>query len=308
MKDPDHGIIHVMEDRRFRFGDFELDGSAGRLRRAGLPLKLQPQPLKALILLVRRRGELITREELRQAVWGNSTHVDFDQGLNYCVRQIRRVLQDNAEAPKFVETVPRAGYRFIADVQVLPNFVVNEVGEQPADLPAASHPWWWVSAAFAMSSLGIVLILLSGVIPEPYTAQAFSNSRYSPITVAVLPFTSLGPDHSADGLGDGIGEEIMTQLSRISGLNVVSGNIAQSRAPPLLPGMSSVVQPGRVVDGSVRQEGNRLRVTVRLLAPANGRVLWSEIYTGTTDDILKVQEEIAKAASRALKNNLPVPQ
>jgi DNA-binding winged helix-turn-helix (wHTH) protein len=100
-----------------RFGTFELDEQAGQLRRDGAAIRLQPQPFRLLVLLVSRAGELVTREEIRQQLWGDDTYVDFDQGVNFCIKQVRSVLHDDADRPLYVETVPRRGYRFIAPVE-----------------------------------------------------------------------------------------------------------------------------------------------------------------------------------------------
>ena len=100
-----------------RFGTFELDEEAGQLRRDGAPVRLSPQPFRLLVLLVSRAGELVTREEIRQQLWGTDTYVDFDQGVNFCIKQVRTVLHDDAERPLYVETVPRRGYRFIAPIE-----------------------------------------------------------------------------------------------------------------------------------------------------------------------------------------------
>lgn len=103
--------------RMLRFGTFELDEDNGQLRRDGTPVKLAPQPFRLLLLLASRPGELVTRDEIRQQIWGGDTFVDFDQGMNFCVKQVRAVLRDDADRPLYVETVPRRGYRFIAPVQ-----------------------------------------------------------------------------------------------------------------------------------------------------------------------------------------------
>ena len=100
-----------------RFGTFELDEDNGQLRRDGAPVKLAPQPFRLLLLLASRPGELVTRDEIRRQIWGGDTFVDFDQGVNFCVKQVRAVLRDDADRPLYVETVPRRGYRFIAPVQ-----------------------------------------------------------------------------------------------------------------------------------------------------------------------------------------------
>jgi DNA-binding winged helix-turn-helix (wHTH) protein len=103
--------------QRFRFGEFELDTEAGELRRNGARLKLQPQPLKLLALLVRRSGALVSREEIRQELWDDGTYVDFDQAVNFCIKQIRDGLRDQSDRPLFIQTVPKRGYRFIAPVE-----------------------------------------------------------------------------------------------------------------------------------------------------------------------------------------------
>src|SRR5215471_3505424 len=102
---------------KVRFGAFELDPSAGRLFKAGIPLKLQPQPFRVLLLLVGRPGQLVRREEIQQHLWGDSTFVDFERGINFSINQIRAVLCDDAERPRYIETLPRLGYRFIATLQ-----------------------------------------------------------------------------------------------------------------------------------------------------------------------------------------------
>src|SRR5256886_7787820 len=108
------------EPSLLRFGVFELDPTSGELRKAGLDINLPPQPAKVLILLATRAGQLVTREELRQQIWGKETFVDFEHGLNSCIKQIRAALDDHPEAPRYIETRPRRGYRFIAPVQEVP--------------------------------------------------------------------------------------------------------------------------------------------------------------------------------------------
>jgi DNA-binding winged helix-turn-helix (wHTH) protein len=103
--------------RRYRFGEYELDTDAGELRRHASRLKLQPQPFKLLVLLVRRAGSLVTREEIRHELWTDGTFVDFEQAVNFCIKQIRDVLRDQADRPLYVQTVPKRGYRFIAPVE-----------------------------------------------------------------------------------------------------------------------------------------------------------------------------------------------
>src|SRR5450432_258603 len=130
---------------RLRFGDFEFDSLSGRLFRGGNIVKIQPQPLRVLAVLLERAGEIVSREHLRTHVWGDATFVEFDQGLNYCIRQIRLAFRDGASEPLYIETLPKQGYRFIASVTVAPgvpkaNGANQIVTEAPADPPRPTPP------------------------------------------------------------------------------------------------------------------------------------------------------------------------
>lgn len=161
-----------------RFGDCTLDTSNERLTRSGEVVALQPQPMKVLRILLERRGELVSRKELQQAVWGTDTFVDFDQGLNWCIKRIREVLGDDANAPRFIETIPRKGYRFIATA---PRFAGR--------LPIAA-------AAFVAA----ILLGLAGI------------RRVSPVTVVILPFDNYSADADA---GDATTDELINRVGRL---------------------------------------------------------------------------------------------
>jgi len=105
-------VMNLGANGRLRFGDCEVDSHAGKLFRDGLPVKLQPQPFRVLTILLEQPGEIVSREQLRERVWGDATFVEFDQGLNYCIRQVRRALRDGALEPVYIETLPKQGYRF----------------------------------------------------------------------------------------------------------------------------------------------------------------------------------------------------
>src|ERR1700680_2660776 len=129
---------------RLRFGDFEFDFLSGKLFREGRPVKIEPQPLRVLGVLLERPGEIVSREQLRARVWGDTTFVEFDQSLNYCIRQIRLALGDGASEPLYIETLPKQGYRFIASPDV--KAVLESSGTRPIAEAAALPPkrtWWW---------------------------------------------------------------------------------------------------------------------------------------------------------------------
>src|SRR4051794_20677509 len=110
--------MDLADEGRVRFGQFELDSSSGKLLHKARPVKIEPQPLRVLRVLLERPGEIVSREQLRARVWGDTTFVEFDQSLNYCIRQIRLALRDEASEPVYVETLPKQGYRFIASIQL----------------------------------------------------------------------------------------------------------------------------------------------------------------------------------------------
>src|SRR5580704_194996 len=152
---------------RLRFGDYELDSSAGKLYRDGSPVKIQPQPFRVLTILLERPGEIVSREHLRDRVWGEATFVEFDQGLNYCIRQVRIALHDGASEPLYVETLPKQGYRFIAQVTGRP------AAEPPTrDSPRPAVPERrWIFAALA----GAIVIIAT------LSFYAFSRARPAPV-------------------------------------------------------------------------------------------------------------------------------
>ena len=197
------------------FSIFELDARSHELRSAGNPVKIQEQPLKLLELLTDRPGEVVTRDEIRQALWGNDTYVNFERSINFCVNQIRAALGDDAEAPRFVQTVPRRGYRFIATVDnpaVLdtPRLQVQQVeAAQKPERFKGMRRWMALSAA----GVGIAILLFVVVL------QSRPQRLHS---IAVLPLANLSGDASQDWLVDGLTEELTTELGRMSSLRVVS--------------------------------------------------------------------------------------
>lgn len=223
-----------------RFDDFEVT-AGGELRRGGVPVPIQPQPMKVLALLAARAGELVTREELRRHVWGDDTFVDFDQSLNWCIRRIREALGDDAASPRYIQTVPRRGYRFIGT-------------------PAATAP---PRARWAPLAAALVLALLVG---------SFAIPARTP-TVLVLPFDDLGGAERAETVAT---REVIHSLARTR-VGVIDPLTAQKLART----NECIVQLGRKLDaqyvllGAVRRAGPRLRVTAQLFRVADNRQAWA---------------------------------
>jgi DNA-binding winged helix-turn-helix (wHTH) protein len=157
-----------------RFGLFELDVVAGELRKAGILIKLQPQPFRVLLQLVNRAGTVVTREDIKQDLWSDSTFVDFDHGINFAINQIRAALADSADNPRYIETLPRRGYRFIAQVEhelsVAEDSIVRapgvgddsgNAGAGDIDLPASSGSWWRNVRFSIVAAVVVVLLILA---------------------------------------------------------------------------------------------------------------------------------------------------
>ncbi len=250
----------------FHFNSFELDVTCGELRFGHRRLMLQPQPFKVLALLVSKSGQIVTRDEIKEEVWDSGIFVDFSAGLNFCVRQIRRVLGEDARRPRFIETVHRRGYRFMAPVKTI---IENDSKDTS---PNASDP----------------------IIGEDVA---------KPTTVAVLPFHDLSFPCNDTPLAAGITELLITYLATNSMLRVVSRTTTMQYKCPSKPlaRIGHEVCADRVMEGAVLQCGMRVRVTARLINTLTDRSEWAACYDAEINDRLLLQEHIACAvASDAL--------
>jgi TolB-like protein/DNA-binding winged helix-turn-helix (wHTH) protein/Tfp pilus assembly protein PilF len=309
------------DDGSIRFGEFELEPRSGELRKAGVPVKLQPQPLRVLVLLASNPGELITREEIQQAIWEGVTFVDFEHGLNFCIKQIRAALGDNAQSPRFIETLPRRGYRFIAEVDQNSKATSQIVGasalsdsttartletgisieEQPlAHLRSSGTGSRVVRAAAVV----ITLLLIAG----GYTAwKLLGNSPLSSrgkVMLGVMPFENLSGDPEQEYFSDGMTEELIAQLGSLQPSKL--GVIARTSAMTYKRGNRDIGQIGSelkvdyVLEGSVRREADRVRITAQLIQVSDQTHLWSESYDRSTQNTLAVQTDVARNIARVL--------
>jgi len=304
-----------------RFGTFELDLRTGELRKSGVRVNLPDQPFHVLKTLLDRPGELVTREELRQRLWSAETFVDFEHGLNAAVRRLRDALGDSADVPRFIETLPRRGYRFIAPVTPQP------APEHEAPLPAVEEtrsetfPTSVVAPArrlTRMSVLGVIaaftlvaaaVLWASGLRPwsEETYRTASVNGRFM---LAVLPFANLTGDAEQEYIGDGMTEELIVQLGRINPSRL--GVIARTSAMQFKKTTKRAGQIGadlgvsHVVEGSVRTTGSRVRIAVQLIDTRSESQLWAEHYEREATDLLTLQSDIGEAIARQIATSLGV--
>ena len=298
---------------RLRFGVFEVDLRAGELRKHGVRLRLQEQPFQVLAMLLERPGETVTREELRNRLWTAETFVDFDHGVNKAVNRIRDALGDSATSPRFVETVARRGYRFIADVTIVEGAPPAGVEAKADDLlraegvsvaPVAAPPprlrrwhlWVITGIALALASILVAVWALQSRAPQPALIRS----------LAVLPLDNLSGDSSQEYFADGMTDELIATLGQISALRVISRTsvMPYKRARKPLPQIAHELNVDAVVEGTVLRSDGRVRITAQLIEARDDRHLWSETYDGDLRDTLTLQNKVAQAIAEQIRINL----
>ena len=280
---------------RVRFGPFELDCRTGELRRDGNPLKLQPQPSKVLAILACRAGETVSRQELSKLVWGSDTFVDFEQGLNFAIRQIRSVLEDEAEHPRYLETIPKRGYRFIAAVEDVPREVLPQPSQSSRSGRRARFYYALAFASVIVAAIGIVLI---------FGAYQFSPRRIE--SIAVLPLRNLSADTEYEYFSEGMTDELITHLAKINRLRVISHTSVNRYADTKLAVREIAKELGvdAVIEGTVLRSGNRVRITAQLIDGRTDRHLWAESYERDVHDVLALQDDVSQQIVHEVGLNL----
>jgi len=309
--------------RSVRFGVFEIDLRAGELRKKGIRIKLQGQPFLLLITLLKQRGELVTREELRRTLWPENTFIDFDHSLGTGINKLREVLGDSAANPRFIETLPRRGYRFIAPIETVgasedpPAVSEAAPGEQAkatadppgaidhdrVDLPkkttAGDRARWPLVWKIAGLALAPAILMVWMLLPESRPLPGIRS-------LAVLPLESLSSDVSQDYFSDGMTDELITELGQINELRVISRTSAMTykgvRKP--LPQIARELNVDAVVEGTVLRSGNRVRITVQLIRASADKHLWAQSYDVELRDILALQQKVARSIAEQIRMKL----
>jgi len=289
------------------FDIFELDLRAGELRKRGVKLRLQGQPLQVLAILLQRAGNLVTREELRSQLWPADTFVDFDHSLHNAIARLREVLGDSADAPRYIETLPRRGYRFIAPVEEVQGPQISaESSNKTSELVAvATRPT--PPAGWLLALLGCAVALASWVAWQHFHVQV----SVTPIrSLAVLPLQNLSGDAAQEYFADGMTEELITELSRIHALKVISHtSVTEYKGTKKhLPQIARELGVDGILEGSIVREGDQVRVTVQLLDGPNDRHIWSEDYQREVRGILTLQREMAQAIAHQIRIQLTPQQ
>jgi TolB-like protein/DNA-binding winged helix-turn-helix (wHTH) protein/Flp pilus assembly protein TadD len=300
-----------------RFGVFELDLRAGELRKHGLRVRLQEQPFQVLAILLEHRGEVVTREELQKKLWPANTFVDFEHGLNKAISKIREALGDSATSPRFVETVARRGYRFLAEVRVADAAPVRSPElEIQSHLASEAHESRDLAGKLAVPKHRLpsltwkisVFVLLLILMASLATWKLYSWNHPFPVirSLAVLPLESLSSDASQDYFADGMTDELISDLGQLSALRVISRTsvMAYKRARKPLGQIARELNVDAVVEGTVFRSGDRVRITAQLIEASADKHLWSQSYEGELRDTLALQSKVARAIADQIRINL----
>jgi TolB-like protein/DNA-binding winged helix-turn-helix (wHTH) protein/Flp pilus assembly protein TadD len=300
-----------------RFGTFEVSLQSGEVRKGGLRIRVQQQPMKLLEILLEHPGEVVTREELRSRVWPSESFGDFDQALNIAIGKLRSALGDSAESPRFIETLPKRGYRFIADVSVVdtearPKRQEPLAGDLPATdlghkiqgigLPVAPErrllPTRWIVVALAL--------VLSLAILSLWRFRSQTPAPTGIRSLAVLPLDNLSGEASQNYFADGMTDELITDLAQISALRVISRTsvMVYKGARKPLPQIARELNVDAVVEGTVLRSGDRVRITAQLIEASTDKHLWSQSYEGDLRDTLTLQKKVASAIADQIRINL----
>lgn len=295
--------------RALRFDVFELDVRSGELRKHGVKVRLQGQPLQVLETLLKRAGDVVTREELRAQIWKADTFVDFDHSLHNAIARIREGLGDSAETPRYIETLPRRGYRFIVPVNVVENSLprLSAQSKQPSEVSANVRPSKSrAPLAFAM----LIIVVIGAAFWLERTANRPTSAAPRLDSIAVLPLDNLSGDASEDFFVDGMTDQLITDLAKVGSLRVVS-RTSVMRYKGTKKGLSEIARElnvNAIVEGSVIRSGRRVRVTAQLLEAPTDQHLWAETYDRDLGDVLKLQGEVADAIAQQVRAQLTPQQ
>jgi TolB-like protein/DNA-binding winged helix-turn-helix (wHTH) protein/Tfp pilus assembly protein PilF len=282
------------------FGPFELDLHSGELFKGGLRIKLQGQPIQILQILLEQPGKLVTREEISQRLWPSDTFVDFEHSLNTAVKKLRTALGDEAETPRYIETLPRRGYRFIGEITSAPPASEPAIVEtvvaktQPAAPPSRPKKRWLIVGGLAAVSMVVVVVSI---------IAWRQHSSHQIESIAVLPLSNFSNDQEQEYFADGITEELITDLAQIKALRVISRTsvMRYKGTKKSLPEIGRELGVDAVVEGSVQRSGNRVRVSAQLIQTSSDHHLWANTFERDVRDVLSLRDELARAIASEIR-------
>jgi TolB-like protein/DNA-binding winged helix-turn-helix (wHTH) protein len=270
--------------RLVKLGEHEVDLELRELRKDGRSIALQAQPFQILVALLERPEGIVTREELKKRLWRPDTHVDFDRGLGTAIGKLRTALNDSGRRPRIIETVNGRGFRLLVPVK--------NVSDTPSPVP--SRKGW-----LAVAVLSALLAATSWFVIRADRPQLLPS-------VAVIPLDNISLDPSLEHVADGMTETLIHTLAQIPSLGVVSRtSVMQYKGTQKpLPEIAEELGVATVLEGSVQRFGGRLKITVQLIDAESDRHLWSESFEGDVDEVLALQDDMARAISRKMEQTM----
>jgi len=329
----------VQPTRSAHFGAFDLDIKAGELRKNNRKIRLQNQPFQILVLLLENAGDVITREDIRKRLWSEETIVEFDHSVGTALKKLRRALGDDADSPRYIETLPRRGYRWLVPVEweersaagslggdrspgksavslpgsqaaevpprqsraaALEQSPVGEIEERPPSFNRASGRKLLIALAAVVVGVGLVAIVGSGTLKRWFQGPAATPGIRS---LAVLPLENLSGDPKQEYFADGMTEELIADLGQVSALRVISRTSAMTYkgTKKRLPEIAHELGVDAAVEGSVVREGNQVRVTAQLIDARTDQHLWARTYVRDLKSLLELQGEVAQEIADAIR-------
>jgi TolB-like protein/DNA-binding winged helix-turn-helix (wHTH) protein len=291
-----------------RFGAFELDPESGELCRQGLKVKLQEQPFQILQILLEHPGKVVTREELQQRIWPADTFVDFDQGLYNATKKLREALGDSADNPRYIETLSRRGYRFIAPLSG--NGDTGAVVELPPALETRSHRSLQIGIALGLGA-AVLLGALLGLMPSDSWQRFFGKTAAPQIrSLAVLPLQSLSGDPAQEYFSDGMTDALITDLAQIGSIKVISrtSSMQYKQTKKSLPEIARELNVDGIVEGTVQRSGDRVRITAQLIHGPSDKHLWASTYERNTRDFFALERDVTADIARQIQVRLRTPE
>src|SRR5262245_15667496 len=295
-----------------QFGTFELHPDARDLRKQGIKIKLQDRPFRVLEVLLERPGQIVTRDELRARVWPKGTFVEFDQGLYSAVARLRDILGDSPTSPRFVETVARRGYRFIAPVTASASALPAAKPRWQLTAPRGDRKWRKLGISALVGLIGATALLAAllgfNIRGAGDSLQLLGKSQIH--SLAVLPFENLSADADEEYFADGMTDELITSLGRLTTARVVS----RTSVMPYKKSGKPVGQVARdlnvdaVIEGTVERSGDRVRIRVQLIHASRDQQLWAQSYDRQRRDTLLLESDVARDITGQIQSAIEVPQ
>jgi len=275
-------VREVAPSHRFvRFSAFEVDFRNGEIHKDGSRIKLQDQPFRILQILLEHPGELVTREELQRQIWPADTFVDFEKGLNNAIKRLRDALGDSAEQPRFIETHPKRGYRFIGSVTPTNGAGQTQERCEQGDVVVPAEPrrlygWLAIGAVLILTFVAILFGLDIGGLRQRFTKPSLPVIH----SLAVIPLTNLSNDPNQEYFSDGMTDALITDLAQIGSLKVISrtSTIQYKGSKKTLPEIARELNVDGIVEGTVQRSGDRVRITAQLIYAPSDKHVWANSY------------------------------